>query len=193
MRKCLSYFLAFLMLFALCMPALAAESEAQEAAEMLYELGLFKGTGTDAAGKPVFDLGRAPTRAEAVTMLVRLLGKEEDARSGRWEIPFTDIANWAKPYVGYAYANGLTTGVSETRFGGSQTVTAAQFLTFTLRALGYESGKDFSWDGVDADGHARHHKRAVSCKNERQLPACRRGDGLVPCAGREWENREDAL
>ena len=146
MRKCLSYFLAFLMLFALCMPALAAESEAQEAAETLYELGLFKGTGTDAAGKPVFDLGRAPTRAEAVTMLVRLLGKEEDARSGSWEIPFTDVANWAKPYVGYAYANGLTTGVSETRFGGSQTVTAAQFLTFTLRALGYESGKDFSWD-----------------------------------------------
>lgn len=36
--------------------------------------------------------------------------------------------------------------MSETRFGGSQTVTAAQFLTFTLRALGYESGKDFSWD-----------------------------------------------
>lgn len=99
MRKCLSYFLAFLMLFALCMPALAAESEAQEAAETLYELGLFKGTGTDAAGKPVFDLGRAPTRAEAVTMLVRLLGKEEDARSGSWEIPFTDVANWAKPYV----------------------------------------------------------------------------------------------
>ena len=121
MRKCLSYFLAFLMLFALCMPALAAESEAQEAAETLYELGLFKGTGTDAAGKPVFDLGRAPTRAEAVTMLVRLLGKEEDARSGSWEIPFTDVANWAKPYVGYAYANGLTTGVSETRFGGSVT------------------------------------------------------------------------
>lgn len=146
MRKCLSYFLAFLMLFALCMPALAAESEAQEAAEMLYELGLFKGTGTDAAGKPVFDLGRAPTRAEAATMLVRLLGKGEDARSGSWEIPFTDVANWAKPYVGYAYANGLTTGVSETRFGGSQTVTAAQFLTFALRALGYESGKDFSWD-----------------------------------------------
>ena len=146
MRKCLSYFLAFLMLFTLCMPALAAESEAQEAAEMLYELGLFKGTGTDAAGKPVFDLGRAPTRAEAVTMLVRLLGKEEDARSGSWDIPFTDVANWAKPYVGYAYANGLTTGVSETRFGGSQTVTAAQFLTFALRALGYESGKDFSWD-----------------------------------------------
>lgn len=36
--------------------------------------------------------------------------------------------------------------MSETRFGGERSVTAAQFLTFTLRALGYESGKDFSWD-----------------------------------------------
>ena len=146
MRKWVSFFLALMMLFAICMPAFAAEAEAQEAAEVLYSLGLFKGTGTDASGKPVFDLSRAPTRVEAVTMLVRLLGKEDDARSGSWEIPFTDVADWAKPYVGYAYANGLTAGVSETRFGGSQTVTAAQFLTFALRALGYESGKDFSWD-----------------------------------------------
>ena len=148
MKRWISLVLAAVMLLALSLPVLAAESEAQEAAEALYDLGLFKGTGTDAAGKPVFDLNRAPTRAEAVTMLVRLLGKEDDARSGSWEIPFTDVADWAKPYVGYAYANGLTAGVSETRFGGSQIVTAAQFLTFALRALGYESGKDFSWDNA---------------------------------------------
>lgn len=146
MRKWVSFFLALMMLFALCMPAFAAESEAQEAAEALYSLGLFKGTGADASGKPVFDLNRAPTRAEAVTMLVRLLGKEDAALAGDWNTPFTDVADWAKPYVGYAYVNGLTSGVSETSFGGSQTVTAAQFLTFALRALGYESGKDFSWD-----------------------------------------------
>lgn len=62
--------------------------------------------------------------------------------------PFTDVADWAKPYVGYAYANGLTAGVSQTRFGSESSVTAAQFLTFVLRALGYESGKDFSWDSA---------------------------------------------
>ena len=106
MKKWVSLFLAFAMLLALSLPAFAADSEAQEAAETLYELGLFKGTGTDAAGKPVFDLGRAPTRAEAVTMLVRLLGKEEAARSGSWEIPFTDVADWAKPYVGYPFRTG---------------------------------------------------------------------------------------
>ena len=148
MRKWISCFLALVLLILLSLPALAAESEAQEAAQTLYELGLFKGTGTDAAGKPAFDLERAPSRAEAVTMLVRLLGKEREALVGDWNTPFTDVADWAKPYVGYAYANGLTAGVSQTRFGGENSVTAAQFLTFALRALGYESGKDFSWDSA---------------------------------------------
>ena len=148
MRKWLSCFLALTLLFTLCVPAFAAGSKAQEAAETLYDLDLFKGTGADASGNPVFELDRAPTRHEAVTMLVRLLGKEAEALAGSWEIPFTDVADWAKPYVGYAYANGLTTGVSETSFGGERPVTAAQFLTFTLRALGYESGKEFSWDSA---------------------------------------------
>ena len=85
---------------------------------------------------------------EAVTMLVRLLGKETEAKSSEWDIPFTDVSDWAKPYVGYAYENKLTNGVSETRFGGNQTVTAVQYLTFVLRALGYESGKDFLWNAA---------------------------------------------
>ena len=124
MKKWISLFLAFAMLFALSLPVFAAESEAQEAAQTLHELGLFKGTGTDAAGKPVFDLNRAPTRAEAVTMLVRLLGKEDEALAGDWNTPFIDVADWAKPYVGYAYAYGLTNGTSATTYSGSTTIDA---------------------------------------------------------------------
>ena len=45
----------------------------EEAAQYLKDLGLFKGvTDTD------FDLKRAPTRLEALVMLIRLLGKEQD-------------------------------------------------------------------------------------------------------------------
>ena len=146
MKRVLSALLAVCLLLAMIPAAYAAQTEAAEAADTLYALGLFKGTGTDADGKPVFDLDRAPTRAEAVTMLVRLLGKESEAKSGSWTTPFTDVADWAKPYVGYAYANGLTTGVGKGLFGGGRPVTAAQYLTFVLRALGYESGTDFSWD-----------------------------------------------
>lgn len=126
--------------------SVSASNNAQTAAEHLYELGLFQGTGTDENGKPNFDLNRTPSRAEAITMLVRLLGKEADAKAGTWDIPFTDVADWAKPYVGYAYANGLTSGTSSTTFGGNDPVTATQYLTLVLRALGYSSSTDFAWD-----------------------------------------------
>lgn len=53
MKKWVSLFLAFAMLFALSLPAFAADSEAQEAAQTLYDLGLFKGTGVDVSGNPI--------------------------------------------------------------------------------------------------------------------------------------------
>ena len=146
MKKIIALLLATMIFLSLTPAALAAEDDAAAAADKLHALGIFNGIGTDEAGKPIFALDRAPTRHEAVTMLVRLLGKEEEAKTGRWEIPFTDVADWAKPYVGYAYANGLTNGMSPTAFGGENTVSAAQYLTFVLRALGYKSGVDFVWD-----------------------------------------------
>lgn len=124
----------------------AASDEATQAAQALHELGLFNGVGTNADGTPIFELDRTPTRHEAITMLVNLLGKGEEARLGTWETPFTDVEDWAKPYVGYAYTNKLTGGTSNTTFGGEETVTAAQYITFVLLALGYTSGTDFRWD-----------------------------------------------
>ena len=145
-KKLLSILLALVLALSLLPPAFAAGDEAVSAANALHQMGLFNGTGTDAGGNPVFELDRQPTRNEAVTMLVRLLGKEEEAKAGTWSTPFTDVAEWAKPYVGYAYANGLTDGMTATQFGGSLTVTSAQYITFVLRALGYQSGTDFQWD-----------------------------------------------
>lgn len=120
-------------------------SAAEAAAQALHALGLFKGTGTD-PDNPVFELDRAPTRAEAITMLVRLLGKEEEAQSGEWSMTFTDVPDWAKPYVGYAYANGLTNGYNATTFGSSDPVTDTQYISFVLSAMGYVKGTDFQWD-----------------------------------------------
>lgn len=130
----------------LAVPAFAANDEADQAAQALYELGLFSGTGLNADGTPNFDLNRSPTRQEAITMLVRLLGKEKEAQAGTWETPFTDVDGWAKPYVGYAYTNHLTGGTSPTTFSGNDTVTVSQYITFILRALGYADGADFQWD-----------------------------------------------
>ena len=145
-KRIMTCLLIAAMLVSFVPTAYAVSTEAYNAAGVLNNIGLFKGTGTKSDGSPEFDLGRAPARDEAVTMLVRLLGKETEAKNGTWDMPFNDVAEWAKPYVGYAYANGLTSGTSATTFGGSQTVTATQYLTFVLRALGYDSSVDFAWD-----------------------------------------------
>lgn len=149
MKKVLSLLLALALSLALAVPAFAAEPEQEEAAAWtLYHLGLFQGTGTDDQGFPIFSLDRAPTRAQGVTMLVRLIGQEKAALDREWNAPFLDVPDWAKPYVGYAYEQGLTNGRSETRFDPNSTIRASEYLTFVLRALGYDSNVDFAWDSA---------------------------------------------
>lgn len=114
----------------------------QEAmAQTLKQLNLFKGVSSTN-----FDLKREPTRLEAIVMLVRVLGKEQEALSAEWKHPFTDVPIWATRYVGYAYVNGLTNGVSPTKYG-TGIANASTYLTFVLRALGYSdvNNADFSW------------------------------------------------
>lgn len=150
MKRILSLALALLAACAMLVTVDAASAEARDAAESLNALGLFAGVGKNSDGSVNFDLDRAPARTEGVTMLVRLLGKESEALGGTWQTPFSDVPEWAEPYVGYAYANGLTNGVGDDGnggmlFGSEQKVSAAQYLTFVLRSLGYESGRDFDW------------------------------------------------
>ena len=113
------------------MPMISASAIYEESAQRLFELGLFRGTGEG------FDLGRAPTRAEAVTMLVRLLGLEKDADGGNYSHPFTDVPDWASPNVALAYEMGYTIGVSATLFDPHDLCSAQMYVTFILRALGY--------------------------------------------------------
>jgi|LSQX01.1.fsa_nt_gb transglutaminase-like putative cysteine protease len=119
-------------------------------AEKLKALGLFQGVGTNPDGSTNFDLARKPSRIEALVMLIRLLGKDNEAISGSWTHPFTDVPDWANNYVGYAYENKLTNGISATEFG-TGTVSYQMYLTFVLRALGYSDtgGVDFTWDKPD--------------------------------------------
>lgn len=126
--------------------ASAASDEAIEAADELYELGLFQGSGTNADGSPNYNLDQPLNRAEAITMMVRILGKEEEAKAGTWETPFQDVPSWAEPYVGFAYVNQYTSGTGKTTFGSADRINAAQYITTILRALDYSSSTDFQWD-----------------------------------------------
>lgn len=102
------------------------DTEAQ--AQMLYDLGLFKGTDKG------FALEKSMTRAEASVMLTRLLGAEKTALAGNWKHPFTDVPKWADKYVGWLYQNGLTKGVSATLYGSQRNVTCGQYCIFLTRA-----------------------------------------------------------
>ena len=56
MKKLFALLLSAVMLLALASPVFAADDEATAAADALYALGLFKGTGTNEDGTPIYDL-----------------------------------------------------------------------------------------------------------------------------------------
>ncbi len=138
--------------------AVASENAASslQKAEALKEMGLFQGSDRG------FELERPPTRAEALVMLVRLLGKEQEAVAQYASVsadkpshPFVDVPNWAQPYVSYAWRNKLVAGVSATRLGADDPVSAPQYYTFVLRALGYDDRQgDFQWEKADEQAAA---------------------------------------
>lgn len=110
---------------------------------VLSDLGLFQGTGSG------FELEREATRLEALIMFLRLIGEEKQALSYGTSHPFTDVPKWGNGnsdrYVAYAYDKGYTNGTSKTLFSAGAPVTAEQYMTFVLRALGYKDGEDFEW------------------------------------------------
>lgn len=121
----------------------AATPAETNTADALNHLGLFLGTGKG------YELDNGLTRAQGITLLVRMIGKEEEANANTYENPLTDVPAWAAGYIGYAYENAITNGISETQFGSDQPMTDYMFLTLTLRALGYsDSGEDplYTWN-----------------------------------------------
>lgn len=112
----------------------------------MKKLGLVRGAANG------MELYRGNTRAESITMLIRLLGEEDPALSAAHRHPFVDVDAWAQRYVGYAYRMGYTKGVSNTRYGGSEMTTSIQYMTFILRSLGYsEEAGDFKYASATED------------------------------------------
>jgi len=168
-----------------------AKSPAEPLADILYAENLFKGTGMTERDEPIYQLYGSVTRAQAITMLVRILGKESEALENqeRYETPFTDVPMWAVPYVGYAYENRLTSGTSATTFGPDLYIPANQFLTFCLRALGYSSEIDFTY----ADPYAFAQSVGFMTAMEYvEKPAFNRGDMVLLSCDALLCNRKDS-
>ncbi len=148
-KKILAVLMAALLIAVAVVSSCAHTPDQQNAADALNELGLFLGKGGDAG----YALDDPLNRMEGVTLLVRMIGKETAAKNGNFTVPFTDVNtaenSWAKPYVGYAYKNGITNGYGDDTFGAKDAMTDYMFLTLTLRALGYSdkgANPQFTWD-----------------------------------------------
>lgn len=128
--------------------ALSSETDYNALALALKTLGLFKGS--DTAYGFGYDLEQPPTRIQGLIMFLRLVGEEKAALASTAKNPFTDVPAWCRPYVAYAYEKGYTKGVDAAKmlFGPNNTMQAADYMTFVLRALGYQEGgatPDFTW------------------------------------------------
>ena len=122
----------------------AGSNSTKNTADALNELGLFLGV---SSGN--YALEKDLTRAQGITLLVRMIGMEETAEAGSYQTPFTDVPDWAEGYIGYAYANGITNGTGAATFSPDKTMTDYMFLTLVLRALGYsDKGEEplFVWN-----------------------------------------------
>lgn len=125
----------------------AGAANFESTAKSLNEIGLLSGTESG------FDLDRASTRGEAAAMLVRLLGKEDEAaklwQDDAADFSFTDMEDsaWAKPSVNWLVENGLAAGTTDTTFAPREQCSAQMAATFLLRALGYSdaAGGDFTY------------------------------------------------
>lgn len=149
MKKITNLVLALLLMVNIVLPNLLHVSYAETLDEKKQIENDLKTIGVLIGGDGV-DSTSNVTRQEMVVVLIRMLGKEQVALENYANsfIPFTDVANWARPYIAYAYNNNLTKGTSATTFSGTDYVDINQASTFMLRILGYEEGTDYVWNNA---------------------------------------------
>ena len=120
-QKVISLVCVLVLCLGLTSTALALPNEQQDAADVLKTLGLVQGT------KDGYDLQRAPTRAEAVSLIVRLAGAEKAAANDNWISGFRDVPQWAETAVNYAAHQNWVTGIDPYTLGSNQPVSANAF------------------------------------------------------------------
>ena len=112
----------------------------EEAIEVLKTVGIMVG---DENGK--FNPDAKVTRNEMAVVMCNLL--DYTVASYKGTSPFTDVPEWAEPYVAACYTNGITSGYGKVTYGGNDTVTTGQAALMLLKALGYfQYSADFGSD-----------------------------------------------
>ncbi len=113
----------------------------QEAIEVMQAVGVMSGD-----DKGNFNPDQKVTRGEMAVVMANLLKLNVKDFIGA-KTPFTDVPEWAVPYVAACYADGITAGISATEYGFNYEVTTAQAALMMMKALGYfQLSKDFGSD-----------------------------------------------
>jgi uncharacterized protein YkwD len=164
MKKKLRTILAALLLAVFCVNVSAvayATSDAETAAaDYLAEQGIYEG---DENGN--LNLDKTLTRAELAAILTRLdyVANSDSPEAGikkwrEWGVfhfaepenrynTFTDLPDWALPYVEYCYERGLVKGMSETKFDASGAVSPKTLCAVILRYCGIP---ETEWEYAEA-------------------------------------------
>ena len=117
-----------------------ASNEHQEAIEVLQAVGIMTG---DQNGN--FNPDGSITRNEMAVVMAHLLNLDYDYYRGT--NPFTDVPEWAAPYVAACAAEGVVAGIGNGQYGGNNKVTAAEASLMIMKALGYfQNAEDFGTD-----------------------------------------------
>ena len=112
----------------------------QEAIEVLKEVGIMVGD-----DKGNFNPEAKVTRNEMAVVMSNLMAYNVKTYANT--SPFTDVPEWAEPYVAACYTNGITSGYDAKTYGGNDSVTTAQAALMVMKALGYfQYQSDFGAD-----------------------------------------------
>ena len=137
LKRALSLTLASVMLLGMMVIGTSAaagyddvkENDNVEAIEVLQAVEVMVG---DDRG---FGPDRPVTRNEMAVVMGKLLNLNYNYYAST--CPFTDVAEWAKGWVGACAANGIVSGRGDGIYDGEATVTAIEAASMMMRALGY--------------------------------------------------------
>lgn len=86
-------------------------------------------------------------RSEFVTLIVKMMGYDQDTDMNNVTVNFKDIkkSHWAFKYVRSSVKYKLIVGSPDNKFSPDSNITYAEALTVLIRSLGYESTLEGSW------------------------------------------------
>ncbi|HEX2927502.1 MAG TPA: DUF554 family protein, partial [Ruminiclostridium sp.] len=146
MKKGIAVLILFFFFLNMSLTGVKAEPANEEAA-YLNSNGIIVGSNGDLMLDKYF------TVEELMTILSRLAGEEETAKSFTKATSFTDVPKnrWSEPFISWAENKGVMKGIGNGKSGYLDRVSAQRLLAFLLRVLNYN---DVSWNDTYSFGRS---------------------------------------